>query len=101
LLCSTIEDLSAAPKSGTAKAANLKIRDIGIVNDADLERLTVKELRELMARIETAIRAGIRAKMTAKTQTQTQPTLATEKAAPSAIIDLERERDMWLMSRRA
>lgn len=69
------------------------------MNDADLERLTVKELRELMARIETAIRAGIRAKMTAKTQTQ--PTLAAEKAAPSAVIDLERERDMWLMSRRA
>lgn len=65
------------------------------MNDTELDKLTVKELRALMTRIEDAIRAGIRAKTTAKTQ------LGTPAEKPvAAAIDLERERDAWLMSRR-
>ena len=65
------------------------------MNDAELDKLTVRELRELMTRIEDAIRAGIRAKTSARAQIG----VPIEKSA-APMIDLERERDAWLMSRR-
>lgn len=66
------------------------------MSDAELEKLTVRELRELMSRVEDAIRAGIRAKTTAKAQIG----LSAEKPSAPVMVDLERERDAWLMSRR-
>ena len=57
------------------------------MNDAQLEKLTVKELTELRAEIEVAIRAAIRAKNSSK--------LGRDK------IDLERERDAWLSTKRS
>ncbi len=65
------------------------------MNDTELDKLTVKELRALMSRIEDAIRAGIRAKTSAKSQIGAP---AEKPAAP--VFDLERERDAWLMTRR-
>ena len=56
------------------------------MTDAQLEKLTVKELTELRAEIEVAIRAAIRAKNSSK--------LGRDK------IDLERERDAWLAAKR-
>lgn len=65
-----------------------------IVNDAELAKLTSKELQDLQARIEDAIRAAIRAKNMAK--------IPAPKPAADApkVIDLERERDAWLMAKR-
>ena len=60
------------------------------MDDAQLKSLTVKELLELQAEVELAIRAAIRAKREKK------PAVA---AAPKK-IDLERERDAWLSSRK-
>ncbi len=64
------------------------------MNDAQLKKLTLKELRALNADIEQAIRAAIRAKNGAKAS---MPMAA--NAAPVK-IDLERERDAWLSAKR-
>lgn len=67
------------------------------MDDSELAKLTVKELRALNERIELAIRAAIRAKQADKRATGVaHPAVA---AAPT-VIDLERERDAWLASRR-
>lgn len=65
------------------------------MDDAELERLSVKELQALINRIDDAIRASIRAKRLAKLGVIEQPAAP----APAATIDLERERDAWLAAR--
>jgi hypothetical protein len=74
------------------------LKKVRIMDNAQLEKLTVKELRELNTRIETAIRAAIRLKMLEK-----NPVVAAAGAATPAVspVDLERERDAWLTARRA
>jgi hypothetical protein len=62
------------------------------VTNAELDKLTVKELRALNEQIEVAIRAAIRAKRTGVNGAHAAPA---EKA-----IDLEKERDAWLAARR-
>ena len=66
-----------------------------IVNDAELERLTVKELQALKLRVDDAIRASIRAKRLAK-MAPAQAAVAPDDAPK---LDLERERDAWLSAR--
>lgn len=60
------------------------------MDDAQLNQLTVKELQVLKDQVDAAIRAAIRKKLSAKTP------------APKKIekIDLERERDAWLLAKR-
>lgn len=65
------------------------------MTDAELDRLTVKELRVLNTRIEDAIRAQIRAKRLG------MPAMADAAGQhQQKSIDLEKERDAWLASRR-
>ena len=64
-----------------------------IVDDAQLEMLTVTELRDLKDRIDLAIRAAIRASRAPKTE-------APISAAEPVKFDLERERDAWLLAKK-
>ena len=64
-----------------------------IVDDAQLEMLTVKELRDLKDRIDLAIRAVIRASRAPKAA-------ETTKAPDPVKFDLERERDAWLLAKK-
>ena len=64
------------------------------VQDNELAQLSSRELRDLQERIEAAIRAAIRAKNMAKLPVSQRPL---EGPKP---IDLERERDVWLMAKR-
>ena len=68
------------------------------MNDADeirLEELSVKELTALQARIHEAVRAIIRGRNQAKARPAAAPVVPAVKA-----IDLEKERDEWLVARR-
>lgn len=56
------------------------------MKDSELEKMTLKELRELKGRIEDAIRLAIRNKR--------QPAQEGKQT-----IDLEKSRDAWLKSR--
>ena len=59
-----------------------------------LDKLSVQELRELKDSIDAAIRAVIRARRETKAKSP-------GTAAPTPIrIDLERERDEWIATRR-
>lgn len=57
------------------------------MKDSELEKMTLKELRELKGRIDDAIRLAIRNKR--------QPVQGGKQ-----VIDLEKSRDDWLKSRR-
>ena len=63
------------------------------MDDAQLEMLTVKELRDLKDRIDLAIRAVIRASRAPKAA-------ETTKAPDPVKFDLERERDAWLLAKK-
>lgn len=66
------------------------------MGEIELERLSVKELLELQARIHTAIRAIIRAR---NERVGTAPAaVPAEKVAARA--DLETERNAWLAARK-
>ena len=72
------------------------------IEDASIEALSemsVQELLELQARIHTAVRAAIREKNERRLMPATTSAAATAAPAKSA-INLERERDAWLASRR-
>lgn len=58
------------------------------MNDAELGKLTVKELRDLRDRVDNAIRASI-----ARSRHSAQNP-ASASGAPTT-MDLERERDAW------
>ena len=60
---------------------------------AELERMSLKELRLLKDRIDSAIRAAI-----ARSRV---PATASQAEAPPPKIDLERERDAWKARRAA
>jgi hypothetical protein len=64
------------------------------LDDAQLDKLTVKELQDLRANIDLAIRAVIRASRVGKTA---DPIVG---PADPIKIDLERERDAWLSAKR-
>ncbi len=84
MLCVTLAACSAPNQSS---------RWVSIVDDAELEKLTVKELRDLKDQIDLAIRAVIRASRA--------PKLAEPANAPEpAKFDLERERDAWLLAKK-
>lgn len=68
------------------------------VEDAELYSMSVKQLEELRAQVEVAIRAAIRAKQAGKQQPALQ-TQAAAAAPANKVIDLERERDAWLRAR--
>lgn len=70
----------------------LKVQD---VNEVQLDKLSLKELQELSANIDTAIRAQIRA----RSEMKAKPAGVVE-AAP-AKVDLERERDAWIAAKRS
>ncbi len=63
-----------------------------MVDDTELEQLTIDELQALKVQIENAVRARIRAKQQAKAP---QPLVPTPPEN-----DLESARDAWLNSRR-
>lgn len=65
------------------------------MTDADLESLTVQDLRELRARVDDAIRAQI-----ARSRPTTMASTASLAAAAPSVVDLERERDAWQARRR-
>jgi hypothetical protein len=65
------------------------------MTDADLENLTVQDLRELRARVDDAIRAQI-----ARSRPTPMMSAATLAAPAPSVIDLERERDAWQARRR-
>jgi|LNFM01.1.fsa_nt_gb hypothetical protein len=66
------------------------------MTDADLESLTVQDLRELRGRVDDAIRAQI-----ARSRPTTTMVTASSSGAPApSVIDLERERDAWQARRR-
>jgi hypothetical protein len=67
-----------------------------IVDDTQLEKLTIAELHALKEDINLAIRAVIRAKRLSK-EAPIQPLVKDE---PVKIMDLERERDAWLLAKR-
>ena len=72
------------------------------VDDAQLEKLTLQELRDFREDVITAIRSAIRAK---NQSLQPKPFQAhgAEPAAPPpalSLTDLERERDAWLSAKR-
>lgn len=73
-------------------ALTLESTRFSIVTDAELDRLTVKELQVLNEQIEDAIRSAIRAK-------RQMATVGTAALADKS-IDLEKERDAWLAGRR-
>ena len=64
-----------------------------MVDDTQLDQLTVKQLHALKDAIEVAIRAQIRAKRSPQAAT------AAVAASPPK-MDIERERDAWLSARR-
>lgn len=69
--------------------------------DVNLETMSVQELLDLQAQIHLAIRAQIReknARLAGTAGTAMIPAPAAAAALPR--IDLERERDQWLASRR-
>ncbi len=65
------------------------------MTDADLENLTVQDLRDLRARVDDAIRAQI-----ARSRPTAMATVPGASAAPPSVVDLERERDAWQARRR-
>lgn len=65
------------------------------MTDADLENLTVQDLRDLRARVDDAIRAQI-----ARSRPTAMATASGASAPAPSIIDLERERDAWQARRR-
>lgn len=65
------------------------------MTDADLESLTVQDLRELRARVDDAIRAQI-----ARSRPAAMVSAASLAAAAPSVVDLERERDAWQARRR-
>lgn len=79
------------------------------MNDADLAKLSLQELKQLQEEIHAAIWAAIRAKnasMASGVQAAPQATAATAKStdpkAPNkgGKLTLEQERDAWLASRK-
>lgn len=60
------------------------------MKDSELENMSMKELRALMAAVDTAIRASI-----ARDRIE-----RTAKPVVDTLIDLERERDAWKAARR-
>ena len=71
----------------------VKARNRNVNDDYQFDQLTSRELSELRAEVETAIRAAIRAKQ-AKTVASPSPT-----TTPAPKMDLERERDAWLSAK--
>jgi hypothetical protein len=71
----------------------LKVQD---VNEVQLDKLSLKELQELSANIDTAIRAQIRARSEMKARPP-----GVSHVAPPAKVDLERERDAWIAAKRS
>ena len=67
------------------------------MDDTQLEKLTVNELRELNGQIESAIRAAIRAKRLGGMPAMS---VGGGVAAAPVMIDLERECDAWLSAKR-
>lgn len=67
--------------------------------DVNLETMSVQELQELHAQIHIAIRAQIREK-NARMSGTPMTASASAASAPLPSINLERERDAWLASRR-
>jgi hypothetical protein len=65
------------------------------VDDLQLEKLSVSELRELKDNVDNAIRAVIRA----RAQLKAQQAMPAQVKAP-AKVDLERERDAWMAAKR-
>ena len=63
--------------------------------------MTVKELQALRDKIDTNIRAAIRAKREGKMAGPPMLNHEREEMTPSSKMDLERERDAWLSSRRS
>lgn len=68
------------------------------VKDSELEMMSVRDLLDLQAALQTAIRAAIRRKAEEKSASA-RPEAAVA-AAPVQRADLERERDAWLAARR-
>lgn len=73
-------------------ATKRKVQD---VNEVQLDNLSLKELQELSANIDTAIRAQIRA----RSEMKAKP--AGFAVAAPAKVDLERERDAWIAAKRS
>jgi hypothetical protein len=70
---------------------SLEVQD---VNDSQLDKLSLRELRELKDSIDAAIRAAIRQRSEAKSK-------PVSPVAPAPVkIDLEGERDAWIAARR-
>ena len=84
---------SAKRGAGRSPRANPRQPIGSIVDDAQLEKLTVNELRDLKDQIDLAIRAVIRASRAPKP-------LEPVKAVEAAKFDLERERDAWLLAKK-
>jgi hypothetical protein len=59
-----------------------------------LDTMSVRELMELQADIQAAVKAAIR-------QQNEQRAMAAAPPAANKVVDLERERDAWLARRRA
>lgn len=66
------------------------------MTDAELESMTVQDLRDLKQRVDEAIRSQI-AKSRMAAPAARSMTVADQ---PPAVIDLERERDAWQARRR-
>lgn len=77
------------------------------MDETILRTLTLPELRTLRQDIEATIRAKLRAQRLAKDPAQSQPGDGPGEAgkqqatANVSLLDLERERDAWIASRKA
>ena len=73
-----------------------------IVDDTQLEKLTIKELQVLKEQIDQAVRAVIRASRSAKIPGFALADLSKPDVARTdpPKMDLERERDAWLSAKR-
>ena len=84
------------PGRARGKDISTNRRQVTIVDDTDLEQLSIAELEALKANIENAVRAIIRAKRLAK-----MPLPPPETVQPKPPVnDLESARDAWLDSKR-
>lgn len=72
----------------------ISLRKLYVI-EIQLETLSVNELRELKANIETAVRAAIRERNQAKLAPRTPAA-----TSPSKPVDLESEARAWLAARR-
>jgi hypothetical protein len=68
------------------------------VTDDQLEQLTIQELHDLKDKIDLAVRAVIRAKR--EGSLNGDPVTAKPRETDVPLMDLERERDAWLLAKR-